>query len=83
MICIEGRFISGNNYNNHVEFNDSGLYYNAQSGVKNLKSICDVLSQKILEVSPMGAFQADTQGNRLRKHWYLINYKWYSFFYGK
>lgn len=36
-LLIEGGFISGNNYNNHVEFNDAGLFYNAKPGIENLK----------------------------------------------
>jgi len=36
-LLVEGGFISGNNYNNHIEFNDSGLYYDSASGIENLK----------------------------------------------
>lgn len=36
-LLVAGGFISGNNYNNHVEFNDSGLYYDSKPGIENLK----------------------------------------------
>ncbi|WP_316834876.1 SEL1-like repeat protein [Pedobacter nutrimenti] len=36
-LLIEGGFVSGNNYNNHVEFNDSGLYYDSRPGIENLQ----------------------------------------------
>ncbi|WP_288880229.1 SEL1-like repeat protein [Pedobacter panaciterrae] len=36
-LLVEGGFISGNNYNNHVESNDSGLYFDSEPGIENLK----------------------------------------------
>lgn len=42
-LLIDGGFISGNNYNNHVEFNDAGLYYNAEPGIANLKRFYNFL----------------------------------------
>lgn len=42
-LLIDSGFISGNNYNNHVEFNDSGLYYNAKPGLENLKRFYNFL----------------------------------------
>lgn len=45
-LLVEGGFISGNNYNNHVEFNDSGLYYNAKPGLENLKRFYNFLEDQ-------------------------------------
>ncbi|MCX2450116.1 SEL1-like repeat protein [Pedobacter sp. PLR] len=45
-LLIEGGFISGNNYNNFVEFNDSGLYYNAKAGLENLKRFYNFLEDQ-------------------------------------
>jgi len=45
-LLVDGGFISGNSYNNHVEFNDSGLYYNAQPGVQNLKRFYNFLEEQ-------------------------------------
>lgn len=45
-LLIEGGFISGNNYNNHVEFNDSGLYYDAHPGIENLKRFYNFLENQ-------------------------------------
>jgi TPR repeat protein len=36
-LLVEGGFVSANNYNNHVEFNNSGLYYNSEPGIENLR----------------------------------------------
>jgi len=45
-LLIEGGFISGNNYNNHVDFNNSGLYYNAKPGLENLKRFYNFLEDQ-------------------------------------
>lgn len=45
-LLIEGGFVSGNNYNNHVEFNDSGLYYEAGPGIENLKRFYNFLENQ-------------------------------------
>ncbi|MBC8986998.1 SEL1-like repeat protein [Pedobacter sp. N36a] len=42
-LLIEGGFIAGNSYNNHVEFNNSGLFYDAQPGIENLKRFYNFL----------------------------------------
>jgi hypothetical protein len=36
-LLVEGGFVSGNNYNNHIEFNNSGLFYYSEPGIENLK----------------------------------------------
>ncbi|MDQ0967890.1 TPR repeat protein [Flavobacterium sp. W4I14] len=36
-LLVEGGFVSGNNYNNHIEFNNSGLFYYSKPGIENLK----------------------------------------------
>lgn len=45
-LLLEGGFISGNNYNNYVENNDSGLYYNAGPGIENLKRFYNFLEDQ-------------------------------------
>ena len=42
-LLIEGGFIAGNSYNNHVDFNNSGLFYDAQPGIENLKRFYNFL----------------------------------------
>lgn len=42
-LLIEAGFIAGNNYNNHVEYNDSGLFYDAKPGIENLKRFYNFL----------------------------------------
>lgn len=45
-LLIAGGFVSGNNYNNHVEYNDSGLYYNSGPGIENLKRFYKFLADQ-------------------------------------
>eukprot|EP01133_Synstelium_polycarpum_P017778 gene17778-21208_t len=45
-LLIDGGFISGNNYNNHVEFNNSGLYYDSKPGIENLKRFYQFLEDQ-------------------------------------
>ena len=42
-LLISGGFISGNTYNNHIECNDAGLYYDAAPGIENLKQFYNFL----------------------------------------
>ncbi|MBB2148651.1 SEL1-like repeat protein [Pedobacter gandavensis] len=57
-LLIEGGFISGNNYNNHVEFNDSGLYYHAKPGIENLKRFYDFLEDQPELIENIEKFKA-------------------------
>lgn len=36
-LLVDGGLIDGNNYNNHTEPDNAGLYYNARTGIENLK----------------------------------------------
>lgn len=45
-LLVAGGFISGNNYNNHVEFNDSGLFYDSKPGIENLKRFYKFLEEQ-------------------------------------
>lgn len=45
-LLVEGGFVSGNNYNNHVESNDSGLFYKAKPGIENLKRFYNFLEDQ-------------------------------------
>ncbi|MEJ8547223.1 SEL1-like repeat protein [Brevibacillus borstelensis] len=45
-LLVEGGFIAGNNYNNHTEPDNAGLYYNAQAGVENLKRFYEFLEKQ-------------------------------------
>ncbi|MFA4135649.1 MULTISPECIES: SEL1-like repeat protein [unclassified Brevibacillus] len=45
-LFIEGGIIAGNNYNNHTEPDNSGLYYEAQAGIENVKRFYDFLERQ-------------------------------------
>ncbi|MDR6786619.1 TPR repeat protein [Pedobacter africanus] len=56
-LLIEGGFVSGNNYNNHVEFNDSGLYYDSEPGIENLKRFYKFLEDQPGLITDMEKFK--------------------------
>ena len=57
-LLISGGFISGNNYNNHIEFNDSGLYYNTKPGIENLKQFYNFLEAQSGLIKNIDYFKA-------------------------
>lgn len=56
-LLISGGFISGNNYNNHIPFNDSGLYYDAQPGIENLKQFYNFLEAQPAMINHIERFK--------------------------
>ncbi|MGF9914308.1 SEL1-like repeat protein [Paenibacillus ehimensis] len=45
-LLVDGGFIDGNNYNNHTEPDNAGLYYNAPAGIENLKRFYEFLEKQ-------------------------------------
>ncbi|WP_010497306.1 SEL1-like repeat protein [Paenibacillus elgii] len=45
-LLVDGGFIDGNNYNNHTEPDNAGLYYNARAGIENLKRFYEFLEKQ-------------------------------------
>lgn len=45
-LLVDGGFIEGNNYNNHTEPDNAGLYYDAQAGIENLKRFYALLEKQ-------------------------------------
>ncbi|RZK20727.1 MAG: hypothetical protein EOO86_03420 [Pedobacter sp.] len=38
-LLVDGGFLAGNNYNNHFDHNNKGLYFNAKPGIGNFKKL--------------------------------------------
>jgi TPR repeat protein len=55
-LLINGAFITGNNYNNHTEESDAGLYYDAKPGIENLKRFYNFLETQDAIISDKAAF---------------------------
>jgi len=45
-LLFDGGFIEGNNYNNHTEPDNAGLFYHAQAGIDNLKRFYHFLEKQ-------------------------------------
>ncbi|WP_426983613.1 SEL1-like repeat protein [Brevibacillus borstelensis] len=55
-LLVDGGFVAGNNYNNHTEPDNAGLYYNAQPGIENLKRFYDFLEKQEMLITNKEAF---------------------------
>jgi len=45
-LLVQGGFISGNNYNNHTEPDNAGIYYDARAGIEHLKAFYSFLEKQ-------------------------------------
>lgn len=55
-LLVDGGFIDGNNYNNHTEPDNAGLYYNARAGIDNLKRFYEFLEKQEGLIADKAAF---------------------------